>query len=145
MSEPIFTSPDGEQLCGLEEVFEDVFPESYQRGMLRVRPYDGQPHTDHGGRGKTEIRGITFRDLRDCFVRACCMSAGGGCSPKGDQLYKEAIKGENALLAENDIYDLPWEQMDPVAIAQNLTCEVERIMGIYPNLPVPEPSDKEAS
>jgi hypothetical protein len=138
VSEPTFISPDGEELEGLEEVFEDAFPESYQRGMLRARPYDGQPNTDHGERGKTEIKGITFRDLRDCFIRACCLSAGGGCSPKGDQLYEQADKGENALLAENDIFDLPWEQMDAVAIAQNLSCEVERIMGIYPNTDSPD-------
>ena len=129
MSEPTFVAPDGTKLEGLEKLLEDAFPESHQRGMLRLRPYEGQPQTDHGERGKTEIKGITFRDLRDCFIRACCLSSGEGrqCS--------EAMKGENALLAENDLYSLPWDDIDIIAVAQNLGCEVERLMGIYPNVP----------
>ena len=130
-----FISPDGTELETFDEVLEDAFPESHQRGMLRARPYEGQPHTCHGERGKTEVQSITFRDLRDCYVRACCLSAGGGCSADGDRLYEEACKGENAILSENDIYSLPWDQIDVVAVAQNLACEVERIMNIFPNIP----------
>jgi hypothetical protein len=126
---PTFISPSGKKLNGFEEVLEDAFPESYQRGMLRARPYEGQPHTDYGERGKTEIHGITFRDLRDCFIRACCLSA------HPHRLYEEALKGEHALLAESDIYDLPWADLDVVAVAQNLSCEIEKLMGIYPNVP----------
>ena len=103
--------------------------------MLRTRPYAGQPHTDYGERGKTEIKGLTFRDLRDCYVRACCLSAPGARSLWHD----EAADGENARLAENDIYALPWgSKMDPVAIAQNLSFEIEKLMGIYPNIPMPK-------
>lgn len=84
----------------------------------RDRPYDGQVHTDLGERGRTEVRGLTMRDLRDCFMRACFLSSG---------------------LPESEwpasIYKLPWATMDPVAISQNLTCEVERMMGIFPNVP----------
>ena len=126
---PIFHTKDGEELEGFDELFEHAFPECYQRGMLRARPYEGQPHTDHGERGKTEIRGITFRDLRDCFIRACCLASGS------DRWHKEALKGEHAVIAENDLYQLPWDEIDIVAVAQNLSCEVERLMGIYPNVP----------
>ena len=129
MGEGKFIADDGTELDGLDELLEHAFPESYQRGMLRKRPYTGQPHTDHGERGRTEIHGITFRDLRDCFVRACCRSSGGG------RRYEEALKGEHALLAEDDVFALPWDDMDPIAVAQNLSCEIERIMGIYPNVP----------
>lgn len=135
MMEGKFVTPDGEEMDTLEEVFEDAFPESYQRGMLRTRPYEGQPHTDHGERGKTEIKGITFRDLRDAFVRACCQSA------HPHPHYRESEKGEEALLSENDLYVLPFDEMDPVAIAQNLSCEVEKLMGIYPNVPSLEADD----
>jgi hypothetical protein len=114
----------------LEEIFEDAFPESYDHNMQRNRPYAGQPHTCHGQRGKTEVQGITFRDLRDCFVRACFLSAGDQ-HPAG---YDQASKGVNAALCENDVYDLDFNKMDPIAIAQNLCCEIERIMGIYPNI-----------
>jgi hypothetical protein len=97
--------------------------------MFRARPYDGQPHTDLGKRGKTEIEGITFRDLRDCFIRAIALSAGPG------PLYQEGCKGERANISENDIYKINLNELDPIAIQQNLTCEVEKLMGIYPNMP----------
>lgn len=99
--------------------------------MRRDRPYSGQPHTDTGQRGATEIRGVTFRDLRDCFIRAVFLSAH---HVKPAQ-YEEACKGENAVLCENDLYGWDLNQLDPIAVAQNLSCEVERAMGIYPNVP----------
>ena len=99
--------------------------------MSRDRPYYGQSHTDKGIRGATQIQGITFRDLRDCFIRAICLSA----SHLNEELYNEADKGENAALCENDLYKLDLDELDPMAICQNLSCEVERIMGIFPNLP----------
>jgi len=64
MNDGCFVSPSGEVLNDLEEVFEDAFPEAYQRGMQRARLHEGQPWTCGGERGKTEIKGITFRDLR---------------------------------------------------------------------------------
>ena len=118
----------------LEELLEHAFPESYQRGMLRARPYDGQPHTDHGERGKALSSGRAFEDLRDGFVRAVCLSSGPS------KLYEEALKGENALLSESAVYEC--EDLDLIAVAQNLSCEMERLMGIYPNVPeLPEGKD----
>ena len=115
----------------LEEMFEDAFPESYNHNMQRDRPYGGQMHTDHGERGKTEVKGITFRDLRDCFIRACFL-----CAYDQHQAgYEQANMGVDGVLCENDLFDLDFNKMDPVAIAQNLSCEIERIMGIYPNIP----------
>lgn len=101
--------------------------------MLRDRPYLGQPHTDKGIRGKTEIKGITFRDLHDCFIRAAMFSFLHGDETK--ELLKEAKKGEKAILCENDLYKFNWDDIDPMALCQNLSCEVERIMGIFPNVP----------
>lgn len=105
--------------------------------MRRDRPYNGQPHTDTGERGKTEIKGITFRDLRDCFIRAILLSTGAETISGKDMrpLYEEACKGENAVLCENDLYGWDWNQLDPMAVFQNFSCEVERIMGIFPNVP----------
>lgn len=97
--------------------------------MRRDRPYAGQPHTCTGQRGATEVRGVTFRDLRDCYIRAYIQCA-------GDQfpgLCEQAEKGERAQLCENDIYRI--EDVDPMAVFQNMSCEIERLMGIYPNLP----------
>ena len=105
--------------------------------MRRDRPYSGQPHTDTGIRGATEIKGITFRDLRDCFIRAVLLSTGAGTIDGKDMrpLYEEACKEENATLCENDLYGFNLDRLDPMAICQNLACEVERIMGIFPNVP----------
>lgn len=99
--------------------------------MRRDRPYGGQPWTNSGVRGATEIRGITFRDLRDCFIRAVFLSA----YDVVPHLYEEATKGEGATLCEADLYGWDLDKLDPMAVAQNLSCEVERAMGIWPNVP----------
>lgn len=96
----------------------------------REREYTGQPHTCLGSRGATEIKGITFRDLRDAYIRAVFLSAGH----QKPHLYAEADKGEYALICENDLYNLDWNDLDPLAIQQNLSCEIEKLMGIYPNI-----------
>ena len=113
----------------LNDLLEDAFPQMHQGSMFRARPYDGQPHTDHGERGRTEIGGITFRDLRDCFLRAIAASSGPG------PLYKESCKGERANICENDIFTIDFNDLDPIAVGQNLSCEVEKLMGIFPNVP----------
>lgn len=101
------------------------------RNMSRKRPYSGQSHTNTGTRGATEVRGVTFRDLRDCYIRAW-MLASHHISPAR---YKEACKGEKAALRENDLYGWDLNSCDPIAVFQNFSCEVEKLMGIYPNVP----------
>jgi hypothetical protein len=107
--------------------------------MRRDRPYSGQPHTDTGERGATEIKGITFRDLHDCFIRAFIRSheyyAEGSIEPiqPNAALSDEAAKGEHAALCSNDVYRLHGS-IDPMAVCQNLSCEIEKIMGIFPNV-----------
>lgn len=105
--------------------------------MRRDRPFDGQPHTDTGVRGATEITGITFRDLHDCFIRAVLLSTGAGEIDGVDMRprYAQATRGELAELGEGDLYGFDLDQLDPMAICQNLCCEVERVMGIFPNVP----------
>lgn len=94
----------------------------------RDRPYDGQSHTDDGLRGKTFVEGLTMRDITDCYVQAVGLSA-GHVAPWA---YEKATKQE---LTKRDLYDIEIEKLDPVAISQNLTCEIERMMGIFPNVP----------
>lgn len=99
--------------------------------MRRDRPFVGQPHTDCGTRGATRIEGVTFRDLRDAFIRAACLAS----HHLNPALYDEADKGEHAALCENDLYSLDWSKIDPGAVSRNLSCEIERLMGIFPNVP----------
>lgn len=93
----------------------------------RDRAYDGQSHTDAGLRGKTFVEGLTMRDIVDCYKRAVALSA-GHVAPDA---YEEANKGG----LDFDLYAIDLNQLDPGAIGQNLTCEIERMMGIFPNVP----------
>ena len=127
----------------------------------RERPYDGQSWTDEGERGKTEIKGLTMRDLKDCLVKAMLIS-----SPSEEYLNNTFMdcwdfsecKNENdkpkptKFLLDNqnetdyistkvelgtwrpqDVYKINWDDIDPISICQNLMCEVEKMMGIFPN------------
>jgi len=104
----------------IEEVLVSMFDEAgnYLQTMFPDRPYDGQPHTCAGERGRTEVRGLTMRDIQDCFIRAAFTASG---------LPEEAWP--------KTVYDLPWDLMDPIAVAQVMGCEIEKRMGIYPNVP----------
>jgi len=42
----------------------------------RMRPYNGQPHTPTGERGKEEVKGLTIRDVLDCFAKSLIGTAG---------------------------------------------------------------------
>ncbi len=128
---PMYDFPENDE--ELKKLWEQVENDlgANDMNMDRDRPYIGQEHTMMGKRGETEIKGITFRDIRDCFIRAACLSAG----EQFPELYEEADKGENAALCENDVYKLNWDELSPMAICQNLACEIERIMGIFPNVP----------
>ena len=113
----------------IKEIFED-FSESQGENapLYRNRPYKGQMHTDQGERGKTEIKGITFRDLTDAFIIGA-MAAGN------DQIPDYSEREKKRLFCWNDLYKLDWNKMDAGAVAQNMSCEVEKMMGIYPNVP----------
>ena len=99
----------------ISEAIDKLFPTDVLDTLDRNRPYNGQPHTDCGFRGKQEVHGLTMRDIRDCFISACYQSDPGRKYPKS-------------------IYDLDWNRIDIMAVEQNMTCWIERYMGIYPNL-----------
>ena len=124
-----------EPLTDLGAIIDEITG-AHRGDLFRARPYDGQSHTDTGERGKQEVHGITMRDLRDCFIRAVALSTGPG------PLYQEACKGERANISENDLYTVNWDEMDIIAVQQNLTCEVEEAMGIYPNVPKLRPVEE---
>lgn len=109
---------EGMNIEELGDIFEKLDPSDYITAKMdRNRPYDGQPHTDTGERGKEIIKGLTMRDVRDCFVVGCFEASGLPPSKYPSSLY-----------------ELPWDEMDPLAVCQNMTCEIERKMGIFPNI-----------
>ena len=109
----------GDERKEFEEALNTIFYKagSYLETFNRNRHYDGQAHTNQGERGKQEVSGVTMRDIHDAcirgFFRASCLDS---------EDYPETV------------YDLDLSKMDPVAVIQNMTCEVEKMMGIYPNV-----------
>lgn len=88
--------------------------------MDRNRPYDGQSHTDLGERGTTLVEGLTMRDVADCIVLGLLDACGGVPEdPTWNSVYVQPGMGD----------------IDPIAAVQNAMCHVEKMMGIYPNVP----------
>jgi hypothetical protein len=114
-----------------------VIPEFSQEGVVEAlyqldnhgtdpeRPFTGQAHTDQGERGKTKVD-LRFRDVADCILLGFLLSCEGyqGLAESGTATY-------------NDVYDAlnSDPSFDPIAVIQNACCEMERRMGIFPNLP----------
>jgi len=94
--------------------------------MDRNRPYDGQPHTDSGERGKTLVEGLTMRDIADCIVMGFLEATGGA---KENPVY-------------NDVYGVDCD-FDPIAVVQNAMCQAEKMMGIFPNVPPLEVTEED--
>lgn len=98
------------------------------------RPVTGQPHTTGGIRGMTEVRGIRFRDLADCIVKAWIDAAGH--TIEDDALRDELRdRAEDGTLNYNDVFKLECGDVDPLALVQCVCVRVEKMMGIYPNVP----------
>lgn len=95
----------------------------------RDRPYDGMHHTDNGLRGKTLVEGLTMRDIADCYFRAILHSSGD------EHLNAVADSGDMDKIKQIIWQEINWDAIDPVAVQQNLTCNIERMMGIFPNIP----------
>lgn len=114
----------GDDGLELDQILEGIAPSSLAEALDRDRPYDGQPHTDHGTRGATKVEGLTYRDVRDCFIRACYDAS--GLAPKD---------------WPGSVHDLPWGDMDMIAVQQNMSVWMEKYQGIYPNVPRLYPAD----
>lgn len=127
----------------------------------RERPYNGQPWTDDGARGKTEVRGLTMRDIRDCLMKAFLLSGATKEYLEADEFLKcwdfsncktdkdkptptqylldnqdkyVFTKVETGNWRHQDVYKLDLSNIDPIAVAQNMSCEIEKMMGIFPNV-----------
>lgn len=54
----------------------------------RERPYNGQPWTDDGIRGQTEVKGLTLRDIKDCFIKALLQCGASDEYLEGEEFMK---------------------------------------------------------
>ena len=123
----------------------------------RERPYDGQSWTTDGERGKTEVKGLTQRDIRDCLIKAMLISSSSNKYLDEDfnkcwDYSQEPVKPTQYLLDHQnetdyistkvelgtwrlqDVYKINWDEVDPIAVCQNMSCEIEKMMGIFPNI-----------
>lgn len=100
----------------LKQAFEDFQRDNHfifeDRGDLATlfhteRPYLGQPQTVHGKRGKRKLRGLSMRDVGDAIARAWAQSARSNAN---------------------------GFQVDLEALIQNTTMNLEKLMGIFPNV-----------
>lgn len=115
----------------------DILYQITDHGLDPKRPFDGQLHTDQGERGKTMVSGLRFRDVADCFVMGWLRASG------------RSSLAESGTATYNDVYEPgidpttgePDHDIDPLAVMQNMLCELERRMGIYPNVPRLEAPD----
>jgi hypothetical protein len=107
---------------------------------------------------RLRLKGLTMRDIRDCFVKALLLSAASDEYLRVDTFlkcwdYSDGKAKPTQFLIEHqdepdfvsckvdlgtwrtqDVYKLDLSKIDPLAVAQNLTCEIEKMMGIYPNI-----------
>lgn len=114
----------------LNEIMDDFAKYNGDKCYLyRNRPYIGQPHTDNGRRGKTEVHGVTMRDIKDAFVMAA-FDAANDQDPTGSHFDRE----RKGCVTFDDIYKLDLNKIDPIAWQQNLSCRIEQMMGIFPNI-----------
>jgi len=98
------------------------------------RPFTGQPHTTNGVRGQTEVKGLRFRDIADCVVKAWIDAAGH--TIEDEELWDELRRrADDGTLNYNDVYKIECGDVDPLALMQNVTCRIEKAMGIFPNIP----------
>jgi hypothetical protein len=131
----------------------------------RERPYNGQSWTSHGKRGQTEVKGLTMRDIEDCFIMALldscasekyleldefskcwdfseCLNEDDKPKPTEYLLQKQkendpdyiSTKVDTGNWRYQDVYHIDLNNIDPLAVARNLTCRIEKMMDIFPNI-----------
>jgi hypothetical protein len=114
----------------MEEIF-DLTPENFEN-IIKHTMHEPQPHTDAGKRGEHIVNGITIRQIAECVLRG--MLDGGTLYHDQDNAIDTIHLGYHQLI--DLIYEVEWiDNFDPVAIQQNVSCHIEKVLRIYPNVP----------
>lgn len=103
------------------ETVDEFFAAIDAEGFMRERPYTGQNHTCSGERGRQVVTDVSMRDVRDCLFLALFEAAG--------------VTTPDFRLTIGDAYKLNLNEVDILAVAQNMCNHIEKRMGIYPNVP----------
>ena len=80
-------------------------------------------------RNQVKVEGLTFADINECFYLALMDSSPDDIAQITMDKWKETKE-----MNPNFVYKLNWDNIDPIAIRQNLDCWIERKMGIFPNI-----------
>lgn len=85
------------------------------------RPFLGQQHTYTGERGKQVLHTVRMRDVHDLVLKHIAHACGDDRDP--DEIILD------------DLYKYDLNQIDPLGLVIELCSDIERMMGIYPNVP----------
>ncbi len=94
--------------------------------MNRRRDHKGENGRYGLARGELRLTSITVRDVEDCFVRAVCITS------NVKHLVEEASRGPEAELHANHMRLI--DEPDVTEIMYALRDELEKLMGMYPNV-----------
>jgi len=89
-----------------------------------------KPQTQYE-RNQVKVKGLTFADINECYYLAIMDSSGDDIAKIMMDKYIETKE-----IDPNFVFKLNWENIDPIAIRQNLDCWIEKKMGIFPNIEI---------
>lgn len=110
----------------------------------RDRPFDvNTVNGESGTRNYVYLGpGITIRDLSDALVRALAASQTNISKhypEKHDDIRErirnEAELGEDAVIPRRELMYIKTEDLHLTAVINRFECEIEKLLGIYPNIP----------
>ena len=110
--------------------------ENWLNDIINETMHAGQPHTILGERGQQEMK-LKEIQICECFLRGMLE---GGTYYWFDKDGNELDRVRPEILDYHHLIDLifkvKWrENFDPVAIVQCAGCHLEKVLGIYPNVP----------
>ncbi len=133
------------QLAAVMTTPDDELKTEFKDGShRRDRPFDvTNPNSESGTRNYVYLgQGITIRDLSDALVRAIAASQTNISKhdPKEhddirERLRNEAGLGEDAVIPRRELRYIKTEDLCLTVIINQFECEIEKLLGIYPNIP----------
>lgn len=101
--------------------------------MSRRRPHSGEKGRYGLPRTSVAVSGLNVRDIQDVFIRAVAR-----CT-KDQDLIENAEQGENGTLHRNHLFTINADDLDLAAVHDAIGEELEKLMGIFPNVKGAEP------
>ena len=98
----------------------DVIKAVFSENLDPNRPFTGQPNSLAGERGNQLLYNIRMRDIQDLILKHIAHM----CADD---------RNDNEITID-DIYKYDLNDIDPLGLVVEVCCDIERMMGIYPNL-----------